>query len=167
VRFELVQALRVPLPAVEAAFLDPGFLQELGQLPKVGHTELLEQQDRGNEMWQRVRYAFTGELSAAVRAVVDPTQLTWVEESTLDRATHRTTFVIRPDRYSGLFDAAGQVTLTPGATGEDSTVRRVTGDLTVHVPLVGRRVEAAIVSGLRDHAAAEIGALERWASRQG
>jgi hypothetical protein len=161
VHFELVQQFHVPLPAVEAAYVDPGFLRYLGQLAELGEPELLEQQDRGGELWQRVHYAFKGDLSGAVKAVVDPRHLTWVEESTLDRANHSTTFVIRPDRYAGLLDASGQVTLAPDGAGE-GTIRRMAGDLTVHVPFVGHKVEDVIVSGLREHAVQEVGALERW-----
>jgi Protein of unknown function (DUF2505) len=166
VRFELVQRFPLPLPGVEAAYVDPGFLGYLGQLPNVGQPELLEQRDHGGQLWQRVHYAFTGELSPAVKAVVDPRYLTWVEESTLNRADHRTTFVIRPDRYAGLLDASGQVTLTPDGSAGDATIRRVSGDVSVHVPFVGRKVETVIVSGLREHAAEEVGALERWAAGQ-
>jgi len=41
-------------------------------------------------------------------------------------------------------------------------VRRVEGDLAVSVPLVGRRVERAIVSGLEDHLQAEADLLASW-----
>jgi hypothetical protein len=56
------------------------------------------------------------------------------------------------------------VTLEP--LGE-STRRLVTGDLTVHVPLVGGRVERAIVDGLEDHANAEAELLGRWIAERG
>ena len=65
------------------------------------------------ELWQRVRYAFAGDLSSAVKAVVDPEQLTWVEESTLDRTTHRTTFRIVPDHYGRMLEASGTIDLVP------------------------------------------------------
>jgi Protein of unknown function (DUF2505) len=162
VRFELVQRVQAPLDVVEAAYIDPEFLIELGKLPKLGHPELLEQRDRGTEVWQRLRYAFRGHLSAAVTAVVDPNQLSWVEESTLDRATHRTTFRIVPDHYGRMLEASGQVTLTEDQGGA-ATTRRTTGDLSVHVPFVGHKVETAIIAGLREHAELEVGVLERWA----
>jgi hypothetical protein len=163
VRFELVQRVKAPLPVIEAAYFDPDFLAELGKLPKLGNPELLEQQDRGTQMWQRLRYAFRGDLSAAVTAVVDPKQLTWVEESTLDWATHRTTFRIVPDHYGRMLEASGEVTLTEDDGGAVTT-RRTTGDLTVHVPFVGRKVETAIITGLREHADLEVGVLEGWAA---
>jgi Protein of unknown function (DUF2505) len=162
VRFELIQRIGAPVEAVEAAYVDPEFLVELGRLPKLGHTELLEQQDRGNQVWQRVRYTFVGELSPAVKAVVDPKKLTWVEESTLDRTSHTTTFVMVPDNYARLLESSGEITLASEGAG---ALRRSTGDLTVNVPFLGRKVESAIISGLREHAKHEVDVVERWVAK--
>jgi hypothetical protein len=159
VRFELIQRLRAPVAEVEAAFIDPEYLAELGRLPKLGSPELLEQQDRGDHVWQRVRYRFVGDLSPAVTAVVDPRKLTWVEGSTLDRTSHTTTFDIEPDNYARLLGASGTITLAPDG---EATLRRTTGDVAVHVPFVGHKVESAIISGLRQHAEREVDVLERW-----
>jgi hypothetical protein len=160
VRFYFVQRLRAPLPVVEAAFVDPEFLRELAASPKLGRVELLDSADDGDYVRQRVRYAFTGQLSAAVKAVVDPARLTWVEDSTLDRRSHLTTFSILPDNYARLLNASGSITLEPD--DHVGTVRRVEGNLSVHVPLAGRKVEGAIVSGLREHAEVEATVLNRW-----
>src|SRR5262245_43796100 len=99
-RFDFVQRLLAPLPAVEAAFVDPEFLQELAASPRVGRVELLDSTDAGDHVRQRIRYSFAGDLSAAVKAIVDPARLTWVEDSTLDRESHITTFTILPDNYA-------------------------------------------------------------------
>jgi hypothetical protein len=163
VRFETVQQLRAPLLVVEATFVDPEFLRELATLPKLGRPELLDQDDQGDRLRQRVRYAFVGDLSAAVRAVVDPAKLTWVEDSTLDRRSHLTTFTILPDNYARLLDASGSISLA-SPDDDQATIRRVEGEVTVHVPLVGRKVEAAIVSGLREHAELEVDVVNRWVS---
>ena len=47
------------------------------------------------------------------------------------------------------------------AKGE-KTRRLATGTLTVHVPLVGGRVEKAIVGGITEHADAEAVLLGTW-----
>jgi hypothetical protein len=107
-----MQRLAAPLDAVETAFVDPAFLAELRALPKLGRPELLEQRSEGPIVFQRVRYAFVGHLSAAVRAVVDPDRLSWVEQSTLDRRTHHTHFDIVPDNYGHLLEAQGEVQLS-------------------------------------------------------
>jgi Protein of unknown function (DUF2505) len=160
VRFELVQQLRGELSLVEAAFVDDEFLAELGRLPKLGSPTFLDRQDDGSRVRQQVRYAFVGHLSPAVTAVVKPEKLTWVEDSTLDRATHATTFRILPDHYASMLQASGTITLRAGTAG--GTIRRTDGELKVRVAFVGRKVEKAIISGLQDHAALEAGAVDRW-----
>jgi hypothetical protein len=167
VRFELTQRIRAPLEAVEAAFVDPDFIAELATLPKLGRPELLDQEDGGDHLSQRVRYAFAGELSARVKAVIDPKKLTWVEVSTLDRATHCTTFKIVPDYYGRMLEASGEISLTTAkdpSDGEARTLRQAEGQLVVHMPIVGRKVEAAIIGGLREHADLEVAVVERWAT---
>ena len=115
--------------------------------------------DSGDTVRQEVRYAFVGDLSPAVSRVVDPARLTWVEHSELDRRTHRTTFVIQPDHYADRLSCEGTVSLESLDAG---TRRVLDGDLRVRVPLVASTVERAIVSGLRDHASAEVRVVQAW-----
>ena len=158
-RFSLEQHFAAPLEAVEAAFVDPSLLRELATLPELGRPELLAHVDAGDTVSQQVRYVFTGELSPAVTAVVDPRRLTWVEHSELERATHRTAFRIAPDHYADRLSCSGRVTLERAGGG---TRRVIDGDLRVRFPLVGAKVERAIVSGLRDHASAEARIVQAW-----
>jgi hypothetical protein len=163
-RFRIVQRFDAPVEAVEAALLDPAFLDRLGELPRLGRPHLLDQHEEGDVVRRRVRYAFTGDLSPAVTAVVDRAKLTWVEESTTDRRTHGTTFRMVPDHYADRLTSSGEFTLTPEGEGS----RRVAdGDLRVRFPLVGGRVEQAIVSGMEEHAAVEARALAQWLTERG
>ena len=158
-RFRIEQRVPGPVDAVEAALLDPAFLERLATLPKLGRPELLDQQVAGDIVTQRVRYAFAGELSPAVTAVVDPKRLTWVEESTTDRRTHRTEFVIHPDHYGSRLRCSGTFTLQEAG---DEVLRVAEGELKVSFPLVGGKVERAIVSGLEEHAELEARVLREW-----
>jgi len=160
VRFTIDQQFAGPLDRVEAAFVDPAFLQRLSELPKLGNPTLVHRVEAGDLIHQWVKYAFAGEINAAVRRVVDPARLTWVEESTLDRRTHRTTWRIVPDHYRNLLRSSGEFQLH--ATGPDVTTRTTEAELKVSFPLVGGKVEQAIVSGLREHAGLETEALDRW-----
>jgi hypothetical protein len=160
VRFELVQNLHADIPAVEAAFVSDDFLVDLGRLPKLGSPAFLSRHHEGHRIRQRVRYAFVGRLSPAVTAVVDPKRLTWVEDALIDPVAHTVSFTILPDHYAGMLQASGNITLT--ASPEGGTTRRTAGEVKVHVPFVGRKVEAAIVAGLRDHAAQEADAIDQW-----
>ena len=161
-RFTIEQELAAPLERVEAALFDPAYLERLSTLPKLGRPTLVDRREDldGRRVHQSVRYRFVGDLNAAVRRVVDPERLTWVEESTHDRRTHVTTWHIVPDHYERLLRASGTFRLE--AEGAGATRRTAEGDLTVSVPLVGGKVERAIVSGLREHADLEEDVLSEW-----
>ena len=163
-RFTIEQTFAGPLDRVEEAFVDPAFLERLSTLPKLGRPTLVHRVESGDLVHQWVKYAFTGDLSSAVRRVVDPARLTWVEESTLDRTTHRTTWRIVPDHYKNLLRCAGEFRLESvvGGSGGARTRRLAEGDLKVSVPLVGGKVESAIVNGLREHAGLEETVLDEW-----
>jgi hypothetical protein len=159
-RFTIEQTFAGPLEQVEDALVDPKFLERLSTLPKLGRPTLVHRVEKGDLVHQWVKYAFTGEVNAAVRRVVDPARLTWVEESTLDRRTHRTTWRIVPDHYRNLLRSSGEFRLEP--LGADRTRRITEAELKVTVPLVGGKVEQAIVSGLREHAELEEQVLDEW-----
>jgi len=163
-RFSVEQVFPGPLERVEAALLDPAFLSSLASLPKLGAPQLLDVTENGTTVHRQVRYRFTGDLSPAVTAVVDPAKLTWVEDAVVDRTTHRTTFRILPDHYGNRLKCSGTFVLSDVPGG----VRRVLdADLRVSFPLVGGKVERAIVSGLREHAGLEADALRDWMAQQG
>jgi hypothetical protein len=161
VRFSIEQRFAAPLDQVENAYCSPELLATLATLPKIGGAELIDQQVDGDRVVQRVRYRFTGNLNSAVTAVIDPTLLSWVEESVLDRTTHVTTWQIAPDHYKSRLACAGTFTL---ADQGGLTVRQTDGEIKVHFPLVGGRVEKAIVSGLQEHAVAEEAAVMAYLS---
>lgn len=161
-RFRLEQQFSAPLPAVEAAFVDPALLAELASTPHLGRPELVALVDDGDTVRRQVRYAFTGQLSPAVTAVVDPRRLTWVEHSELDRRTHRCVFRIDPDHYADRLRCSGSIGLEVDGGG----TRRVTeGDLVVRFPFVAAKAERAIIAGLRDHAVAEARVVQGWLER--
>jgi hypothetical protein len=158
-RFSFDQVVPGAPGVIVAALIDPAFLARLGELPKLGAPELLDQVRDGERVVQRVRHRFTGALSPAVTRVIDPAKVVWVEEATFDLAARTATFHIVPEHYAGKLRCTGTYTFT--ARG-GSTVRHAAGDLTVRVPLVGRLVERAIVSGLEDHLRAEAALLQEW-----
>jgi hypothetical protein len=158
-RFHIEQRFTAPLRQVEDAYCSPALLATLSTLPKVGGAELLDQQVADDRVTQRVRYHFTGALNSAVTAVVDPDRLSWIEESVLDRTSHITTWHIVPDHYASRLTCTGTFRLEESG----ATTRRLTeAEIKVHFPLVGGRVERAVVSGLEEHAAAEQSAVQAF-----
>lgn len=163
-RFRLEQRFAAPPAAVEDALTDPRFLARLALLPNLGGAELLRREVDGDLVHLDVRYAFAGTLSSAVTAVVDPDKLTWVDAATFDRASSRSEHRIVPDHYGSRLTCSYTAAVTAAPDGARRTVE---GELKVHFPLVGGRVERAIVSGMEEHARLEAAALDDWIAEQG
>ena len=163
--FELRDAVAAPLDRVEAALFAPVFFERLGELPNVAAPELLSEDKEfdGAVIVRRVRYRFTGEVSGAVRRVVDPEQMSWVDESRYDLGAHEATHQIIPDQYGSMLRCAYDEALMPAGAG---CVRTAAGQLAVKVPLVGGKVEKAIIGGLRERATAEAQVLAALANGQ-
>jgi hypothetical protein len=169
-RFEIEQEIGGPVAAVARIYTEPRFYELLGELPKLGKPEVLDHREDGAIVHLAVRFRFTGNLSAAVTKVVDPARLTWVEESIHDLDQGTVTFRMKPDHYADKLRSEGAVRYESGAEG---VTRRLTeAELVVKVPLLlggGRTaglVEGAIVSGLREHFAAEVEVVERLLTDQ-
>ena len=143
---------------------DPSWYAALAASRSVAEPMLLAAEEIGTDravMRLRVRYRFRGDLNAAVRAVVDPDRLVWVEESTYDRPSHVSAFRIVPEHYGSKLQCSGTLAMLP-VEDDGAVVRILEGELTVRMPFVGGKVEAAIVSGLRQHAATEETVFPTW-----
>lgn len=156
-KFRIVQEFDAPPADTQDAYLDPAFLESMGSLPKLGAPQLLADERGGDVVRRRIRFHFAGDLNSAVRAVVDPAKLSWVEESVTSLADLTTSWTIRPDHYADKLSSHGESRLEPA--GEAGTCRITTGEVKVKVFLVGSKVEAAIVSGMEEHAVLERAAL--------
>jgi len=153
-RFRIEQRLAAPVERVEAALLDPDWYRAVTDSPAVWAPELLDvADDGGSRVDLRVRYRFRGTLNPAAAKVVSADKLSMVHVSALDRVSHVIDLRIEPDHYADrLRFGGGSVVLQPEG---DVTLRVLDGDLKVKVPLVAGKVEGAVVSGLRQHAAVE------------
>jgi hypothetical protein len=153
-RFTLADA-----DAVARAFADPELFTGYPAGPRLAAPEIVSHRAEGDIVEQELRYRFTGDLSAAVRAVVDPTRLSWVERSRHDLAARTTTFELRPDHYADRLRCSGTVTVQPEGEG---CRRTVLGDLKVRVALVAGTVERTLVGDLQDHLRAEVAIVEAF-----
>lgn len=152
-RVRIEQRLAAPVERVEAVLLDPRWYEAVTAADTVWAPELLDVEDDGGPLvGLRVRYRFRGRLNPAAARVVDPARLSWVEVSSLDRRSHTIELRVEPDHYADKLRFTGSILLTPQG---DSTSRHLDGEVKVRIPLVAGRVEGAIVSGLREHAAVE------------
>ena len=160
--FEIVQKISATVDAVDSALVDPKFLIRMDELPKLGTAEVVDQRRDGDIVYQDVRYLFEAEMSRAVTRVVDPKLMTWVERSECDLTTHITRCEILPDHYAGLLAGRYRSIVVGAGT---AARRTISGEVKVRVPLVGGKVEGAIVGGLRENAAAQVALLDSWLAR--
>lgn len=157
-RFALEQQINGPVGAVARIYAQSRFYERLGELPRLGRPEVLDRREDGSVVHLAVRFRFTGNLSPAVTKVVDPARLSWIEESVHDLERHTITFVMKPDNYADRLRFSGSSRFE--SAGEGATRRLAEGEVAVRVPLVGKAVEGAIVSGLREHLAGEVAVVE-------
>ncbi|MFP5255022.1 MAG: DUF2505 family protein [Acidimicrobiia bacterium] len=134
--------------AVAAAYADPDLYGSFHGLTRLTQPEVLAHEVDGERVVLHVRYRFAGHLSPAAQAVLDPSRLSWVEESVHQLDQRTTSFTMVPDHYGDRFSCTGGYRFEAVDGG---TVRRGSGDIRVKALLVGRAVEGAIVSGLREH----------------
>lgn len=147
-RFTTEQRFPFEPAVVAGAYADPGLYASLRGLTRLTPPEVLDHVVDGERVRLRVRYGFAGHLSPAAQAVLDPSRLTWVEESEHDLRSCTARFELRPDHYGDRFSCRGRYRFEPDG---DGTRRTGEGELQVRALVVGRAVERAIVSGLQEH----------------
>jgi hypothetical protein len=160
--FTIEVSLAPPPAAAQDALLDPDFIRSTADLPKLGGAEVLECTRNEQTARVRVRYKFTAPLSRAVTSVINPDNLTWVDDATYDIAACTSEHVLLPDHYADRLDAHYTSALVPDGSGARWTLR---GVLDVHAPLVGGKVARVIVDGLREAATAQGVLLDEWLAR--
>ena len=158
-KFHIRHAVDVSPAQAIAAYGSPAFYQ--GRLPRddIEVLGVVRHEDTGERVLMEVRFKFTGNLGAPVRAFVDPARMSWVTRTELWPAALRSEWVVLPDHYPDRLTASGAYRFEPGEAGPDSTVVVVEGELKVHVPIVGRTAERVIVSDLGAYLEDEVASI--------
>ena len=160
-RFTIDQPFSFPPDVVARAYADPALYVAFQELPKMSRPEVLSSESSGETVTLQIRYRFSGDLSPAARAVLDPNRLTWVEHSTHDLSRLTTVFRMVPDHYGDRFSCSGRYRFEPDGTGAR---RHCEGEIKVRALLVAGAVENAIVSGLREHLGDEVAVVQSFLS---
>jgi len=162
VHFEIEHTIAASRAVVETALGDPGFYEVFGGMADVSPPTLLDRTEHDGAIEVHIRCAFTGELSGSVTAVVDPSQLSWVSAITLRPAEHTADLVLVPDNYADRLDCSASYAFEEGDDG--STREVIEGELVVHFPIFGGKIEQAILGGVEKYVADEAEAMGRWAA---
>ena len=115
VKFSIEQNVAVAPDAAVAAYANPAFYENRAPSGDISLVEVVSHEDTGAQARLEVRYQFTGSVSSAVRAVVDPAKISWVTRTDIDKAHHRTSFVVLPDYYPDRLSCSGTFTFAERA----------------------------------------------------
>ena len=140
--FTVTQRFDAEPDAVVALYGDPEFFCSLAPTERLATPELVASERAGTSVILRLRHRLTADLPSMVTRFVDPDKLTWVEVTTLDLDTRRSTSEMLPDEYPDLLRASAAASFDAGGPG---TLRVVRGRVEVPVPIFGSKVEGAIV----------------------
>lgn len=134
--------------AVLTALTDESFWAGLDGLTTMSTPDVLEVRRWGDRVTTRLRYSLVVDLPREAARFINTSAVSWVEvtEWTISRSTSETTFL--PDQAQRLLAASVQTTLHAEGTG---TVRAVDGDVRVRIPILGSKVESAIIGGVEQY----------------
>jgi hypothetical protein len=165
VRFSIDQRVAVAPAVAVAAYGNPAFYEARVPGGDISLVGVVSHEASDSLVRIDIRYKFTGSVSSAVRAILDPAKMSWVTRTEIYLDQRRSSFTVLPDYYPDRLSCEGTFGFIEGETGPDSTVITIEGDLKVHVFLVSRSVEQIIVNGLRTYLAAEMSTLPAFAAR--
>jgi hypothetical protein len=160
VKFSIRQPVAVSPARAMAAYGSPTFYEGRPARDDIEVREVVRHEETPGRVLLEVRFAFTGSVSPAVRAVIDPQKMSWITRTELRLAEGRSGWTVLPDHYSDRLSASG--TYRFEETGPGACEVEVEGDLRVRVPIVGRSVEKVIVGDLRAYIADEVAGIADW-----
>lgn len=158
-KLDTTSELDAPVDAVEAALLDPAFWSQL-QLSNMAAPEVVSAAaDR-----IVVHMTFAGELDALGKRVVGNQGIAWDQTITIDRATHTGTLALA-SKMRVKVSAQATFRFEPLDGAPPRTRETLTGELKVHVPLVGGKVEGILGPGIQKSLEEQSASLQTWLSR--
>ena len=161
-KFAVRQAVAVPPARAIAAYGSPAFYEGRAARDDIAVREVVRHDATDDRILLEVRFAFTGSVSPAVRAVVDPGKMSWITRTEILLSEDRSSWVVLPDHYPDRLSASGVYRFEEGDDGPGTCDVEVEGDLKVRVPIVGRSVEKVIAGDLRAYIVDEVIGIADW-----
>jgi hypothetical protein len=143
-----------PVGTVEEALLDGAFWEQL-RLSNMSQPKIVSASD-GQIV---VHMVFAGTLNAIGRRVVGNHPIEWDQTITIDRAQRTGTLTLASKvRVNVTADAA----LRFEALAGDRTRQTLAGEMKVHIPLVGSKVEGVLGPGVQQSFDEQAASLRTW-----
>lgn len=110
--------------------------------------EVLESRHEGGLAFTRSRITSDKELPGPIAKVVGAKALSYEFIERSDAETRTSTWEVIPSKLADRVTAKGTYRIDPGAT-PDTCVRRIAGEVTVQIALVGKKIEDLIGQEIR------------------
>ena len=156
-RFQAEHHFHAPPSAVAAVLSNPDFYTGL-DLPDLSRPEILEHHTEGANSTVRMRYQFVGSLDPLARRLLGNRRLAWVQEISIDYGADSGQLTFGADADPKRLHGSAEFVLVDDLGG---TIRRLSGELVVAVPVIGPRAEKKIVPGLLRRLDIEAEAVDR------
>lgn len=118
-------------------------VEDEGSRRNDGEVETLSDEVVDGIRIRRQRFFMNRELPAAMVKVLKTNRIGYELETRIDVARHRATWTITPLVLPDRVHGAGTAVVTPTS---DGCLRVIEGDLTIKVPLIGRKMEKRLIA---------------------
>lgn len=154
-RFEAEHRFAGSSDAVRMVLSDPSFYRDL-ELPDLSRPEVVEHSTSAGAARVLLRYEYTGQLDPMALRLLGGDRLIWTQELVLTEGGGTLRFLAeaKPDVLHG------EASFSLEADGPGS-VRHLTGELVVALPIVGPMAERRIVPGILGRMDIEAAAVNR------
>jgi hypothetical protein len=141
---------------VAALMVDPDFEAHV-DLPDLSAPTVLAHDVDAIPNVLRLRYDYVGSLDPIARRLLAGRNLTLVQEVRIDPATGAGKLTLEAEADPGRLHGNAAITIT--ANRGDASTRRLEGEFTVKVPLMGSAVEHKLLPGILSRLDVEAAAL--------
>lgn len=158
-QFELIHHFDADLDAfVKTVYFDPELNKRLLKMKNISDRRVKELNDGPDKATRVMFIEVAAAIPKEVRSIVGE-RLGWNEVSTLDKKTNTITFEIQPTVKLPL-ECGGKYEMRQEAPGK--ILRRISGDVKVKIPLLGKTIEKIIVNQLVESFEQEQGIVKEY-----
>lgn len=155
--FHLTHEFAAAADAVVAAMVDPAFYTTF-TIPDVGPFTTTGPDVDGTTTTLHVSYEYTGSLDPMVKRLAGG-DIVLLQDVTIDTATRAGALNVQPEQHRDLLVCSGTFAFSET---DGATTRTLTGELKVHVPLLGGKAERSLLPGILARLGTEATALNAY-----
>lgn len=165
-KFGFEQRWTAPVDDIMATYLDESFWTGIEGFSNMAPPELLgiDTDEQAGKALVRLRYKVNAQLPAQAARFIDPDDVAWVQETEWDLAALSAEVRFLPVQAAALMRASATIRV---GTDDDETFRELRGEFKVKIPLVGSKVEKAVVGDIGTNLEEEADAVARFLGLDG